>query len=185
MNSSRALIIAAAMGTAMAASVATSGAAMNAGGTGELYRPLAPAGLQLAEADRSSATPVTEDQKARIRAELEKFSPDGLNSLAANTQAAIDDAINREQSLPPARQAYLLGEVHRVTEEWDAAHSGAERADRDQLAELLTRIAAVGVSIDLIVPAVQHVREAAARNSSAPPAASADRGPAVIIEHRR
>jgi hypothetical protein len=167
MNPSRGLVIAAAVGAAMAASVATCGAGA----------------LQLAQAG-GSATPVTEEQQAQIRAALQNFSPDDLTALAPNVQATIDDAINRAQSLTPARQAFLLGQVHGVIEDWNASHSTTETAERDPLAQLLIRIVAVGVSVDLIVPAVQHVREAAAERSSSPPTAAADHGPAgVIIEH--
>jgi hypothetical protein len=168
MNPSRSLVIAAAvMGVAMAASVTPSGAA----------------GLQLTQADIPPAAPVTADQKARIRAELQDFSPDDLNALAPNVQATIGDAINREESLPAARQAYLLEQVRGVIADWNAAHPPAERAEREPLVQLLTRIAAVGVAVDLIVPAVQQVREAAARNSSSP-VASGDHAPqAIIIEH--
>lgn len=167
-HSRRLTIMAAALGAAMAASIASSGAALTAGGSGRLQRPLAPAALQLAQADRQATSAVTEEQRAKIKSAIENIAPGSVKQAAvdiANAVVQLLDAFDMKGT-PQQQKDRLAAEIHRVFRVWRKQH--AEKADRDDLQALLIKLASIGVPVDeVILPAVQRAQASAAARSNA------------------
>lgn len=191
MNFSRGLVFAAAaLAASLAASVASSGAAA-ADGLRALQRPLAPALLQLAQGDEQPTRILTEEQRAKIKSALEDFTPEDVTpekvkQAAADILTGIDQYMHGVASSGTDEQrARLAARVHRAYREWKKDH---DTPARDDLGQLLIKLAAIGVPVeDAIVPAVQHVREAAARATNTPAAPASGDHPAepVIVQHHR
>jgi hypothetical protein len=178
-QSRRPFIGATCLGLAMAISIGWTNAATAAGGHGPLRPDRSPALRHVAD-DIPPPTPVTEDQQARIRAEVQKIPAAELQ--LENIVGSVYDAILNANyaALTPAKKAYLKERVRQTVEAWKQTHSGADATDRDAVGELLIKIAGVGVAVDLIVPAVQKVRE----TERASPQGAAPEHP-VTIERRR
>ena len=176
------LIRAAILGVATALSLASADAAMTADSGGPLRPDRSPAGLQLAEGQPGvpAYNTGTVDREDQIRAELQKLSAGELKleDIIGNIDTAIMNT-----DLPRDEQDALRAKVRRTVDDWARTHAPADRTDRDAVGQLLLKIADVGVAVDVIVPAIQKVREA--KNRTAPPSAAATDHPPVIIQHRR
>lgn len=193
MNSARGLVFAtAALAAWLVASTAASAAAVTADRIGTAQHPPAPALLQLAQAAPQTPPssnpppthPLTEEQRTKIKSAVENISPEEVKQAALDIVTGIDQQIHGVATYGTEQQkARLAARLHRAYRVWKKEHS--DSADRDDLARLLIKIASIGVSVEeVIIPTVQHVREAAAARPHAAPAAAADH-PAVpvIIPH--
>ena len=126
-------------------------------------------------------------QQEQIREAVQRLPAQDPKQMAEGIVVGVDRALSIEKSSisTPEQQAQFDAQIRRTIKYWQAKH--ADKADRDDLTQLLVKLASLGVSVDdVIIPAVQHEREAAATRSASPPPAAADHPAApVIIERHR